>query len=156
VCLSIERPACLPCPDWPLLPGILVDDGRHHDAGPQQAALLRASTKSRIRIPVMKTTQTLAEESPSLSHSHRDRMPSQTKSYSRQLVRTGNTPPLAPKRLLSERSSWLPPDRNALIIDVGCAWGALLLELRQLGYRNLIGIEGDGELAVDARQRCGD
>jgi cyclopropane fatty-acyl-phospholipid synthase-like methyltransferase len=39
-------------------------------------------------------------------------------------------------------------------VDVGCAWGTLLLELRQLGYRNLVGVELDAELAIEASARC--
>jgi len=76
------------------------------------------------------------------------------KSYSHQLMRTGNIP-RPPGGLARERTPWLPKDSDALIVDVGCAWGTLLLELRQLGYRNLMGIELDEELAVEANTRCG-
>jgi len=47
-------------------------------------------------------------------------------------------------------------ERNALIVDVGCAWGTLLLELQRMGYRNLLGVEVDQELACEASTRCGD
>jgi cyclopropane fatty-acyl-phospholipid synthase-like methyltransferase len=50
---------------------------------------------------------------------------------------------------------WLPIESDALIVDVGCAWGTLLLELRQMGYTNLLGIELDEELAAEASTRCG-
>jgi 2-polyprenyl-3-methyl-5-hydroxy-6-metoxy-1,4-benzoquinol methylase len=73
--------------------------------------------------------------------------------YRRQLVRTGNAPRL-PGGLSGGRISWLPEDKDALIVDVGCAWGTLLLELNRAGYRNLVGVEGDEELAAEARERC--
>jgi 2-polyprenyl-3-methyl-5-hydroxy-6-metoxy-1,4-benzoquinol methylase len=75
------------------------------------------------------------------------------KSYSSQLVRTGNIP-RPPEGLTRERMPWLPKEDDALIVDVGCAWGTLLLELRQLGYKNLLGIELDEELASEASSRC--
>jgi 2-polyprenyl-3-methyl-5-hydroxy-6-metoxy-1,4-benzoquinol methylase len=77
-----------------------------------------------------------------------------TKSYSRQLVRVGNLP--SQPNTSAERKPWLPPDKNSLIVDVGCAWGTLLLELRQLGYGNLMGVEGDSDLAREAAKRCED
>jgi hypothetical protein len=75
------------------------------------------------------------------------------KSYSHQLVRTGNMP-RPPEGLARGRMPWLPKEEDALIVDVGCAWGTLLLELRQLGYQNLLGIEVDEELAAEAGARC--
>lgn len=33
------------------------------------------------------------------------------------------------------------PDRQATVVDVGCGTGALLLRLRELGYRNLVGVD---------------
>jgi SAM-dependent methyltransferase len=77
------------------------------------------------------------------------------KSYSRQLMRTGNLPH-EPAEARSERKPWLPENRNSAIVDVGCGWGTLLLELRQLGYSNLVGVEGDADLARKAAERCGD
>jgi len=77
------------------------------------------------------------------------------KSYSHQLLRTGNLPH-APQGLAQGRMPWLPSAKDALIVDVGCAWGTLLLELRQLGYSNLLGVEHDQELANEARTRCAD
>lgn len=76
------------------------------------------------------------------------------KSYSRQLIRTGNVP-RSPNGLSRDRMPWLPEDRDAPIVDVGCGWGTLLLELRELGYRNLFGVEGDEELAAETGKRCG-
>src|SRR5579863_3837583 len=81
-------------------------------------------------------------------------MQSKEKSYRSQLVRTGNIP-RPPEGLARERMPWLPKEEDALIVDVGCAWGTLLLELRQLGYRNLLGIELDEELASEASSRSG-
>jgi 2-polyprenyl-3-methyl-5-hydroxy-6-metoxy-1,4-benzoquinol methylase len=80
-------------------------------------------------------------------------MQTQEKSYSRQLIRTGNSPQSS-NGLVREGRPWLPQDSNALIVDVGCAWGTLLLGLRQLGYKRLLGIDGDKELAVEAGKRC--
>ncbi len=77
----------------------------------------------------------------------------QQKSYSRQMIRTGNVP-RSPDGHSAERMPWLPEDKNAPIVDVGCGWGTLLLELRNLGYRNLLGIEGDEEVAAEAGLRC--
>ncbi len=73
--------------------------------------------------------------------------------YRRQLVRTGNAPRL-PGGFSQERRFWLPEDKDALIVDVGCAWGTLLLELQNAGYKNLVGVENDEELAAEARERC--
>jgi 2-polyprenyl-3-methyl-5-hydroxy-6-metoxy-1,4-benzoquinol methylase len=81
-------------------------------------------------------------------------MQTKEKSYSHQLVRTGNVP-RPPRNLAREQMPWLPEDSNALIVDVGCAWGTLLLEMRQLGYGNLMGVEVDEELAIEARARFG-
>ncbi|MGA9669477.1 MAG: class I SAM-dependent methyltransferase [Terracidiphilus sp.] len=81
-------------------------------------------------------------------------MQSTEKSYRRQLVRTGNTP-RSPESLARWRMPWLPNESDALIVDVGCAWGTQLIELRQLGFKNLLGIELDEELAIEASVRCG-
>lgn len=74
------------------------------------------------------------------------------KSYSHQLIRTGNLP-RPPRDVAPEQMPWLPNETDALIVDIGCAWGTLLLELRQLGYKNLVGIELDEELATEANAR---
>jgi len=76
------------------------------------------------------------------------------KSYRRQLMRTGNLPAL-PIGVRSDRKPWLPDDRRSAIVDVGCGWGTLLVELQQLGYSNLMGVEGDQHLAREAAERCG-
>lgn len=76
-----------------------------------------------------------------------------TKSYARQLIRTGNLP-RQPGLTASGRMPWLPEERNAAIIDVGCGWGTLLLDLQQRGYENLLGVEGDAEVAREAENRC--
>ncbi len=38
-------------------------------------------------------------------------------------------------------SSWLPPDPNASILDIGCGEGSLLAFLRERGYANLAGFD---------------
>jgi 2-polyprenyl-3-methyl-5-hydroxy-6-metoxy-1,4-benzoquinol methylase len=85
---------------------------------------------------------------------HEDQISSDRKSYSRQLMRTGNLP-RQPVKASSDRKPWLPENRKSLIVDVGCGWGTLLLELRQLGFSNLMGVEGDADLARGTRERCG-
>ena len=82
-------------------------------------------------------------------------MDTTTKSYARQLIRTGNLPREL-ESTNSDRMLWLPEDRQAVIVDVGCGWGSLLLDLRQRGYENLLGVEGDAEIAREADRRCGE
>jgi 2-polyprenyl-3-methyl-5-hydroxy-6-metoxy-1,4-benzoquinol methylase len=40
---------------------------------------------------------------------------------------------------------WLPPDKSALILDIGCGEGALLAFLKNHGYRNLFGFDISAE-----------
>jgi len=47
-----------------------------------------------------------------------------------------------------------PPDLNAVILDLGCGHGALIHVARQMGYRNLHGVDGSPE-QVAAAQRLG-
>jgi SAM-dependent methyltransferase len=47
---------------------------------------------------------------------------------------------------------WLPDDRRARIIDLGCGSGRMLYLLRQLGYENLQGIDISAEQVQLARQ----
>ena len=66
--------------------------------------------------------------------------------YAAHYARSGNDEPdwLAASRnpeRLARRSEWLPRDRNARILDVGCGWGGLLMSLWCAGYRNLEGID---------------
>ena len=49
---------------------------------------------------------------------------------------------------------WLPPDPSAAILDVGCGGGRLLYMLRQLGYKNLTGVDISPEQVALARQVC--
>jgi 2-polyprenyl-3-methyl-5-hydroxy-6-metoxy-1,4-benzoquinol methylase len=76
------------------------------------------------------------------------------KSYSRQLARTGNYSGTV-RGFQPERMPWLPQDKNALIVDLGCGWGQQLRQLRQLGYNNLVGVEGDQNLATEVGEQCG-
>lgn|GEM_PF-358126 len=48
---------------------------------------------------------------------------------------------------------YLPADKNARILDVGCGMGFLLLTLKHLGYKNLQGMEISEEQAHSCRQK---
>jgi 2-polyprenyl-3-methyl-5-hydroxy-6-metoxy-1,4-benzoquinol methylase len=50
---------------------------------------------------------------------------------------------------------YLPPDRDAAILDVGCGYGKNLLSLARLGYRNCYGVDISGEQVAFARERLG-
>ncbi|MDQ5979088.1 MAG: Class SAM-dependent methyltransferase [Verrucomicrobiota bacterium] len=58
-------------------------------------------------------------------------------------------------RLLHHRmlAPWLPEDRNAPILDVGCGRGYALQDLAALGYKNLQGIDTDVNQAAFARSQ---
>jgi len=45
-----------------------------------------------------------------------------------------------------------PPDRNASILDLGCGHGAIIHAARELGYRNLRGVDGSPEQVAAAQQ----
>jgi SAM-dependent methyltransferase len=56
-------------------------------------------------------------------------------------------------RLLTQRFLWLPPFvPGGTLVDVGCATGAYLAEMRDLGWK-VIGVEPDGRAATAARDR---
>lgn len=63
------------------------------------------------------------------------------------------------KRLIERR---LPPERSARILDLGCGFGALLVALRNAGYRNTFGVDVSPEQVAAARSlgdfnvTCGD
>jgi len=75
---------------------------------------------------------------------------------------TGRQQALAPGSLagLKPRSPYLrklvrqhfPPDVNATILDVGCGHGALIHVARQLGYRNIRGVDGSQEQIAAAKR----
>jgi 2-polyprenyl-3-methyl-5-hydroxy-6-metoxy-1,4-benzoquinol methylase len=78
--------------------------------------------------------------------------------YAAHYARTGNHAPdwqaaadtPAP---LARRPEWLPLDKNARILDVGCGWGALLLSLWRAGYRRVEGVDASSEQsAIGNRQ----
>jgi SAM-dependent methyltransferase len=52
------------------------------------------------------------------------------------------------KRLIHDH---FPADRDAAIIDLGCGHGALMHVARQVGYRNLLGIDRSSEQVASAR-----
>jgi SAM-dependent methyltransferase len=47
---------------------------------------------------------------------------------------------------------WLPPDRSARILDIGCGSGQFLWFLRERGYRNCSGVDLDGRQVELGRQ----
>jgi SAM-dependent methyltransferase len=51
-------------------------------------------------------------------------------------------------------SSWLG-DRNARIVDIGCANGGLLVELRKNGFNNVVGIDPSPSCARTAKELYG-
>jgi hypothetical protein len=56
-------------------------------------------------------------------------------------------------RLLPQRFLWLPPFvAGGTLVDVGCATGAYLAEMRDLGWQ-VIGVEPDGRAAAAAREQ---
>jgi 2-polyprenyl-3-methyl-5-hydroxy-6-metoxy-1,4-benzoquinol methylase len=66
--------------------------------------------------------------------------------YASHYARSGNQAPdwraadAHPERF-ARRAEWLPEDKNARILDVGCGWGSLLLSLSCAGYRRLEGVD---------------
>ncbi|MGD0216768.1 MAG: class I SAM-dependent methyltransferase [Desulfobaccales bacterium] len=50
--------------------------------------------------------------------------------------------------------NWLPPDRNAPILDMGCGSGKFLFMLEQMGYTDLTGVDLSPEQIDRARQWC--
>jgi 2-polyprenyl-3-methyl-5-hydroxy-6-metoxy-1,4-benzoquinol methylase len=49
---------------------------------------------------------------------------------------------------------WLPPDRSAACLDVGCGGGHLLYALQSAGYANVSGIDVSPEQCAAARRIC--
>jgi len=45
-----------------------------------------------------------------------------------------------------------PPDLNAAVLELGCGHGALIHVARQMGYRNLQGVDGSPEQVAAARR----
>lgn len=45
----------------------------------------------------------------------------------------------------------MPEDKNARVLDVGCGWGFALMGMRNLGYKNLTGLEYSAEQAEQTR-----
>lgn len=51
-------------------------------------------------------------------------------------------------------SRHFPADREAAVLDIGCGYGALIYTARQLGYRNVRGVDDSPE-QVEAARRLG-
>lgn len=48
-------------------------------------------------------------------------------------------------------ADWLPADRNARILDLGCGAGHLLSALKEAGYNDVLGVDGSPECVSIAR-----
>lgn len=57
---------------------------------------------------------------------------------------------------LRRYAQFLPADRDASIVDLGCGSGEFLRALSTLGYRSLAGVEMSAEQASAARSACPD
>ncbi|GAB4458705.1 MAG: hypothetical protein Kow0070_12720 [Anaerolineales bacterium] len=51
-------------------------------------------------------------------------------------------------------AGWLPDDKSAAVLDVGCGAGNFLFTLQRLGYRNLTGVDLSPEQTALARRWC--
>ena len=73
--------------------------------------------------------------------------------YDLHYARTGNVAPdwpgaeAHPERF-ARRAAWLPENRDARILDIGCGWGNLLMTLWCAGYRRLEGVDLSSEQAA--------
>lgn len=77
--------------------------------------------------------------------------------YAKHRARRGVTPPdlqlaLREPTRLALRKPWLPADKGAAILDLGCGWGHHLLAIWAAGYRNLVGVDGDAYQCDIARR----
>jgi 2-polyprenyl-3-methyl-5-hydroxy-6-metoxy-1,4-benzoquinol methylase len=73
--------------------------------------------------------------------------------YAAHYARTGNHTPewqaaVENQAPMARRPEWLPIDKNARILDIGCGWGALLHSLWRAGYRRLEGVDASPEQAA--------
>ena len=70
--------------------------------------------------------------------------------YALHYARSGNRSPdwaaaeASPERF-ARRAPWLPADRDARILDIGCGWGFNLMALWCAGYRRLEGVDLSAE-----------
>ena len=70
---------------------------------------------------------------------HMEDSPSFWSKYDQHYTRVGNVCPGAAAQPI--KAEWLPQDKEAVVLDIGCGWGNLLLSLWATGYRNLYGVE---------------
>ncbi len=65
--------------------------------------------------------------------------------YDQHYGRMGNVPPAMDASYRGKephlRAEWLPPNKEAAILDIGFGWGNLLRSLWISGYRNLYGVD---------------
>lgn len=79
------------------------------------------------------------------------------KNYSRHYNRMGNGIPdyaaiKANLRKNKFEAEWLPKDHNAIVLDVGCGGGILLLSLWESNYKNIMGIDISNNMCEIARE----
>jgi 2-polyprenyl-3-methyl-5-hydroxy-6-metoxy-1,4-benzoquinol methylase len=64
--------------------------------------------------------------------------------YDQHYKRTGNIYPASGNSSANAypiKAEWLPQDKQAAILDIGCGWGNLLLSLWAAGFKNLFGVD---------------
>jgi 2-polyprenyl-3-methyl-5-hydroxy-6-metoxy-1,4-benzoquinol methylase len=74
--------------------------------------------------------------------------------YSR-YVSSGQATVDASRSLVASRQQILerlPPDRSARIVDIGCGNGALMTQIREAGYRHVMGVDTSAEQVVLAQK----
>jgi SAM-dependent methyltransferase len=80
--------------------------------------------------------------------------------YDRHYARAGNRAPdwgraAADPGRFARRAPWLPADKQARILDVGCGWGYNLMTLWCAGYRALEGVDISAEQAAIGNRAAG-
>ena len=80
--------------------------------------------------------------------------------YASHYARTGNREPqwpaaAEPPQPLPHRPEWLPMDKHARVLDVGCGWGSQLASLWRAGYRRLEGVDASPEQAAIGNRLAG-
>jgi SAM-dependent methyltransferase len=51
-------------------------------------------------------------------------------------------------------AQWLPSNRSAAVLDVGCGYGAMLATLKRVGFTNLTGVDRSESQVLAAKTSC--